>query len=333
MQEPIMRFPKNPITLQFRIPIWIVTLALTLCGLSPGASFGADKPAAKDAPAAKPLASDKIKNGIVVEVWRVFLSSDALLEVQWGYRNPTAREVVILNRDEAATLMRDTYLIDPKEKNKYHIAEFAQKADAAAPAAKPKSAAPDLQSSEAVYTTLQPGESVLYWAKFSPPPAGTKEISLYLPNAPPLEDLPIAQPAAQAPPDPAAKDQPLATQQATSGLRIEISRVRRTSDGFIEVRWEYSNPHDRDIILFNVDAAKAFPAKLFLEDPAAKIWYPVTADDKSVPVMAPSKYTVIPAQGSETMWAKFKLPNGVKKVSLYMPHALPFENLPVTEKK
>src|SRR3954466_4392853 len=124
---------------------------------------------AADAPAPKPLSSDKIKNGVILDVSRVFISSDGLLEIQWSYRNPATKGTTLFDRNDAASFLKDVYLIDPKEKTKYHVAEFSQKDGAAAKK-------PDFQASEVVYTTLDPGESIAYWAKFTAPPAATKEV-------------------------------------------------------------------------------------------------------------------------------------------------------------
>jgi hypothetical protein len=41
------------------------------------------------------------------------------------------------------------------------------------------------------YFALAPGESKAAWVKFPEPPADVQKISVYLPGAPPFEDVPI----------------------------------------------------------------------------------------------------------------------------------------------
>ena len=41
--------------------------------------------------------------------------------------------------------------------------------------------------------SLEPGKSKAAWAKFPAPPPDTKAISIYIPGAPPFEDVPLGE--------------------------------------------------------------------------------------------------------------------------------------------
>jgi len=310
-------------------------VAFTAALLAPRASALADtdKGDAKEVAAVKPIASDKIKDGLVVEVWRLFRSSDGLTEVQWAYRNPTEKRQDLFNGEEARELASQMYLVDGKEKKKYHVCEVGAKSKDSK-AKKGNDAA--LMVSDTKSTTLEPGVVIAYWAKFPSLPEATKEVTLYLPNAAPLEDLEIgARPERKAPEGESASagDQPLAVERGPNGLAVEVTRLRRTSEGLLDVRWQYVNRTSGRVDLFNGEEARQLPAKLFVEDPDSGTRYLVATDDKNVPLMTRTKSTTIDAGGSENLWAKFTVPADAKHISLYLPGALPIEDLTIPEKK
>jgi len=284
----------------------------------------------KDASADKPIATDKIKDGLVVEVWRIFRSSDGLTEVHFGYRNPTNDRKQLLGNDEARDFPGQTYLVDAKEKKKYHVAAVTAKVE---PKSKSSKTNKDkqLMASYMHNRSLEPGESIVYWAKFPSLPEGTKEVSLYLPNAPPQEDLAVG--TAPEMKNSSGGDAPLTVIKGPAGLDVEITRVRRTSDGLLDIRWQYVNHSDQRVHLFSNDEARDLPQTVFVEDPDAKMRYPVATDDRGAPLMAQEKSVSLDSNGSEALWAKFLVPADAKRISLFLPGALPAEDLPIPEKK
>jgi hypothetical protein len=68
------------------------------------------------------------------------------------------------------------HYIDAKNQKKYLVVKDAEK----------KALGTNLK-----YFTLAPGESKAAWGKFPEPPADVQKISIYLPGAPPFEDVPI----------------------------------------------------------------------------------------------------------------------------------------------
>jgi hypothetical protein len=68
------------------------------------------------------------------------------------------------------------YYIDAKNKKKYLVVKDAEK---------------NALGTNLKYFRLASGESKAAWGKFSEPPADVQKISIYLPGAPPFEDVPI----------------------------------------------------------------------------------------------------------------------------------------------
>ena len=308
--------------------------AVALAMLIAAGVAAADPPTSnqKDAVSAKPLASDSISGGAIVEIWRVFRSSDGLLQIQWAYRNPTGKTINLLGAAEGRDLLKGTYIIDPKEKKKYSVARVTNKP--AAMKGRPSAASEDeplASRIESVY--LEPGESVMLWAKFPALPDSAKEVTFYLPNAAPQEDLPIAAAGeAVLAADTSSPNQLPTAVGRQGGLAVEITRVRRTSDGLIEVRWQYVNRGQQQIQVFSAGEARDFASQTFLEDPAAKIRYSVAVDTRSAPIMSQAKSLSLEPGSSEPFWAKFTIPAGVTRVCLYLPNTLPVEDLTIADK-
>jgi len=174
---------------------------------------------------------------------------------------------------------------------------------------------------------LPAGGAVWYWAKFPTIPATTKTISLYLPNSPPLEDIPVAAAPATAPATAGA----LASQTGPTGLRISTTRVKRSSDGTVEVRWQYANTSDKKASVISYDDAVHLHSQVFLLDPDSKTQYFIATDDKGLPLMQDVPAFDLDAGQSQMIWAKFYVPHDAKRVSVFIPNALPMEDIPIQQ--
>src|SRR2546423_1091857 len=91
---------------------------------------------------------------------------------------------------------------------------------------------------------LNAGQKAEYWAKF-PVPAEVANVTLFFPDAPPMEKLTIsaaesAQPAASKSGE--SGGGALASEPNNRGARVEVTQVRRSGDGFVEIRWRFVNP-------------------------------------------------------------------------------------------
>jgi hypothetical protein len=277
-----------------------------------------------DAPAEKPLATEKIDHDCIVEVTDIYRGSDGLLEVNWRYRNPTSERVQLMSSGEARELMNEVYIIDAGQKKKYHVATVE--------AAKGKShTREDQLASQTEEIDLPPGQSAILWAKFPRIDEKTSEISVYLPNSPPLEDLPI-QKHEQAQPAAATEGGALAKQPHQSGATIEVTRVRRSSDGTVDVRWRYVNQGKEPIELLSSSQARELPKQAWVMDPDKKMRYGVATDDRKQPLAGKLSDTKLDPGKSLDVWMKFPADASAKRITLMIPGAVPIEDLPITER-
>jgi hypothetical protein len=101
-----------------------------------------------------------------------------MLTIKFKYTNNGSEKVEIarLGQYSHDNVLEHVYYIDSKNKKKYLVVKDAEK----------KALGTNLR-----YFTLAPGESKAAWGKFPEPPADVQKISVYLPGAPPFEDVPI----------------------------------------------------------------------------------------------------------------------------------------------
>jgi hypothetical protein len=101
-----------------------------------------------------------------------------MLTIKFKYTNAGSDKVEIarLGQYSHDNVLDHVYYIDAKNKKKYLVVKDAEK----------KALGTNLK-----YFTLAPGESKAAWGKFPEPPADVQKISVYLPGAPPFEDVPI----------------------------------------------------------------------------------------------------------------------------------------------
>jgi hypothetical protein len=147
------------------------------CGLLL-ASVG-ELPAGEGAePAAKPLVEETEWQGVTAELTSVGRSAGNMLTIKFKYTNASSDNVEIarLGQYSHDNVLDHVYYIDAKNKKKYLVVKDAEK----------KALGTNLK-----YFTLAPGESKAAWGKFPEPPADVQKISVYLPGAPPFEDVPI----------------------------------------------------------------------------------------------------------------------------------------------
>jgi hypothetical protein len=147
---------------------WI--LALTSVGV-PLAGEGTE-------PAAKPMVEETEWPGVTAELTSIERSSGNMLTIKFKYTNAGSDKVEIARLGQYGhdNVLDHVYYIDAKNKKKYLVVKDAEK----------KALGTNLK-----YFTLAPGESKAAWGKFPEPPADVQKISIYLPGAPPFEDVPI----------------------------------------------------------------------------------------------------------------------------------------------
>jgi hypothetical protein len=128
--------------------------------------------------AAKPLVEETEWQGISAELTSIERSSGNMVTIKFKYTNNGSEKVEIarIGQYNHDNVLDHVYYIDSKNKKKYLVVKDAEK----------KALGTNLK-----YLTLAPGESKAAWGKFPEPPADVQKISVYLPGAPPFEDVPI----------------------------------------------------------------------------------------------------------------------------------------------
>jgi predicted Ser/Thr protein kinase len=135
----------------------------------------------------------------------------------------------------------------------------------------------------------------------------------------------------------------LATEKHKSGLLVEVTRLQRTSDGYLMIRWRYRNPTDEAIPLFRARLATLgggdgsgnpgsdmLRALYFIAD---RKKHEVVRDDRGhlLAYEFTSDSSTVKEKSELEMWAKFPPPPAsCTAITLYMQGVmLPFEDLPV----
>jgi hypothetical protein len=273
----------------------------------------------------KPLAVEEMDNGLKVEVTRVARTHDGFVEVRWRYVNPTAKPVILWHAGGGRHMLNELYLVDPANKVKHGVVTL--KKDQLKPGSHTM-LAPAMIGDQ---IEIEPHGSCPAWAKFAVP-AGVGRVNFVHPGSlPPMEDLDVAAAAATERPQqvPGEQNEALVSQPHLypPGPVVEVTRVRRTSDGFLEVRWRYVNPTDKPIILWYAGGGKILVDGLFIVDRETHAFAHVARDDKGQPYSAQADQTELKPGGTFGFWAKFSVPRGAKHVTLYGLGTYPVEDL------
>jgi hypothetical protein len=157
----------RPIEKVFRAAIAIIVL-LTFLSLS---HLGAQQ----SSPSALPLKVDSDLSGISMELTSVQKTGDTIM-IRFKYIS--ARDKPTRIDLETHQEVNEMYYVDSKNKKKYLIIKDTENQPL---------------SSALKYFEVGPGETKSAWAKFAAPPPDVTTISVYIPGAPPFENVPIAQ--------------------------------------------------------------------------------------------------------------------------------------------
>lgn len=122
-----------------------------------------------------------------------------------------------------------------------------------------------------------------------------------------------------------------------SGVEVVLLEVKRTSGDSITVKWLYRNKTQQDKTLSTSSASWVDPYRLsyeaYLIDPVNKKKYLVLKDAEGKPIAARHGSSIsVPAGQLLNTWAKFPAPPAdVTKISIYIPHVAPFEDIPISQ--
>jgi hypothetical protein len=128
--------------------------------------------------APEPVVEDTEWDNVTVEFKEAKLTSGGTLTLKFKYSNSGSEQIDIsrVGKFDHDDVIEHVYFVDTKNNKKYLIVKDSE--------GKPLGTM--LQ-----YFVLGPGESKSAWAKFPAPPEGVETITIYLPGAPPIEDVTI----------------------------------------------------------------------------------------------------------------------------------------------
>jgi len=128
--------------------------------------------------APEPVVEDTEWDDVTVEFKEAKVTSGGTLTLKFKYTNNGSEQVDIsrVGKFDHDDVIEHVYFVDTANNKKYLIVKDTE--------GKPLGTM--LQ-----YFVLGPGESKSAWAKFPAPPEGVETITIYLPGAPPIEDVTI----------------------------------------------------------------------------------------------------------------------------------------------
>ncbi len=131
---------------------------------------------------------------------------------------------------------------------------------------------------------------------------------------------------------------PIALQEHDSGdVEVGILQVQRTPGDTLTLRWQYQNKSAEEKTVLESDAGLGefgLAKSAYLIDNSNKKKYFVVEDSNKTPVAAKMGHygkVTVPASKTVKTWAKFPAPpQGVQRVTVYLPGVAPFEDVPIT---
>ena len=115
---------------------------------------------------------------------------------------------------------------------------------------------------------------------------------------------------------------PLATAESDlPGIRIEIQELKRAGDS-VTLRFTLLNRSDKEFDIGYNFGGRQNVSYVYLQDSQTNTRYGSSAYSSDVPKIA--------AKSKAALWATFKIPESVTKVSVGVPHCVPLENVPIS---
>ena len=122
---------------------------------------------------------------------------------------------------------------------------------------------------------------------------------------------------------------PMKIDSDISGIGHELTSVQRTADT-IMVRFKYISTREKPTRID--DETKQDVSDIYYVDAKNKKKYPIIKDTEGKPLSSNLKYFEVGAGETKAGWAKFPAPPpDVTAISVYIPGAPPFENVPIAQ--
>jgi len=122
---------------------------------------------------------------------------------------------------------------------------------------------------------------------------------------------------------------PMKVDSDISGIGLELTSVLKTGDT-IMVRFKYISTRDKPIRIDNETGQSV--SDMYYVDVKNKKKYPIIKDTEGNPLSSNLKYLDVAAGETKAGWAKLPAPPpDVTAISVYIPGAPPFENVPIAQ--
>lgn len=122
---------------------------------------------------------------------------------------------------------------------------------------------------------------------------------------------------------------PMKVDSDISGISLELTSVQKTGDT-IMVRFKYISTRDKPTRI-DTEAGQQV-ADMYYVDAKNKKKYPIIKDTENKPLSSNLEYFEVGAGETKAGWAKFPAPPAdVSMISVYIPGAPPFENVPIVQ--
>jgi hypothetical protein len=122
---------------------------------------------------------------------------------------------------------------------------------------------------------------------------------------------------------------PMKVDSDISGISLELTSVQRTGDT-IMVRFKYISTRDKPTRIDNESGQQV--SEMYYVDAKNKKKYPIIKDTEGKPLSSNLEYLEVGAGETKAGWAKFPAPApDVTAISVYIPGAPPFENIPIAQ--
>ena len=159
------------------------------------------------------------------------------------------------------------------------------------------------------------------------------------PANPPAQSVATAAPAAAPPPQAAAKGAIASADGERSGTRIDITELKRTSGGTVNLKFVIVNNTDKNVDVHSSWLGDNAVSKdsyrdvsgVHLIDPVNKKKYFVVTDAEKHCVCS-TEIADVKAGTQVNVWAKFPAPPAdVQKVTIEIPHFQPIDDVPIAQ--
>jgi outer membrane protein OmpA-like peptidoglycan-associated protein len=160
-----------------------VSVLIPACMPMEGVAIGGTPAVTPMTATTKPIASqDGEQDGVVVEIVEFSRAPGAVVNAIIRYRNNGATPYTFPNLSDQ---IRKTYMVDPKNRQKYTVVLDADKEPIASSST---------QLGENAGQGIPPGGAMNFWVKLAAPPENVNAASLTVYGAPPFDNLPISGP-------------------------------------------------------------------------------------------------------------------------------------------